>query len=220
MSSNFDITGETSHDTVPLAANKRLVLEEQRRAFDSISNAAGTLDNKLQALLGSASLIISLLSTIQIATLRETAGWLFWLGLVVIAALYIWMVYIIIGGLKPLEYFTPIPNTWEQLTDEYFAVSENTALNQQISNYLDYGERNRTLNFQKIKAVHRATRLFLVILIALLFSMALSLNNSSNYNLINQSPNIPQSPVLPTVTINVFAVSTATPVNAQATPTR
>ncbi len=133
-------------DTMPLGKsepnipNKRMVLEEQRRAFDSIGAASSILDAKLQALLGSASLIISLVGTVQIAVLRQTGGWAFWLGLAVIISLYIWMVNVIIGGLKPLEYLTPISNDWDQLTEQFFDVDENEGLNQQISNYLEYTE--------------------------------------------------------------------------------
>jgi hypothetical protein len=179
MSSNPD-TVPLSHTVAsvqsePNVNNKRLVLEEQRRAFDSIGAAAGVLDGKLQALLGSASLIISLVSTIQITVLRQSGGWLFWMGLAVVIALYIWMVSIITGGLKPLEYLVPISNSWEELTEQFFEVDDNEGINQQISNYLMYTEQNRELNFQKIKAVHRATRLFMVILVAMLISMALSL---------------------------------------------
>lgn len=100
---------------------------------------------------------------------------MFWIGLVVVIALYIWMVSIITGGLKPLEYLVPISNSWDELTEQFFEVDDNEGLNQQISNYLMYTEQNRALNFQKIKAVSRATRLFMVILVAMLISMALSL---------------------------------------------
>lgn len=193
MSIGFDAEPE------PDLSSKRLVLDEQRRAFDAVSAAADVLDGKLQSLLGSASLIISLLSTIQIAVLRQTAGWLFWLGLVVILALYIWMVNIIVRGLRPLKYFTPIPNSWEELTEQYFNVNENESLNQQISNYLDYTERNRELNFNKIQAVHRATRLFMIILVVLLISMALSLTEQGNT--ISQATATPPGTVgLPTPT--------------------
>jgi hypothetical protein len=157
-----------------------MVLEEQRRAFDAIGVASGILDGKLQTLLGSASLIISLVGTVQIAVLRQTGGWAFWLGLAVIISLYIWMVNIIIGGLRPLEYLTPVSDDWNQLTEQFFEVSENEGLNQQISNYLEYTEQNRGLNFNKIQAVHRATRLFMIILVVLLISMALSLSEQGN----------------------------------------
>jgi hypothetical protein len=166
--------------SIPNIPNKRMVLEEQRRAFDSIGAGSSILDGKLQALLGSASLIISLLGTIQIAVLRQTGGWAFWLGLVVIISLYVWMVNIIVRGLKPLQYLTPVSDDWNQLTEQFFEVDENEGLNQQISNYLEYTEQNRALNFKKIQAVHRATRLFMVILVALLISMAISLYGQGN----------------------------------------
>lgn len=170
MSTNLNTDPKSS------LATKKLVLEEQRRAFDAVGSAASALDTKLQALFGSASLIISLVSTIQIAVLRQSGGALFWFGLASIVALYIWMVNVVITGLTPLEYYTPISNSWDELDEQYFTVSENEAYDQQISNYLRYTEANRALNFDKIRSVSRATNLFRIILVLLLVSMTASLN--------------------------------------------
>lgn len=157
----------------------RLVLEEQRRAFDKVDTSADALDQKFQALFGSASLIISLVSTIQVAVLRQEAGLLFWLILVVAVLLYGAMVFFILIGLRPLEYYEPIYSNWDWLNQKFFHKTENAAISLQIALYVDYIEANRALNQKKIRWLNIAALLFAAILMVLLIALPFSLTRSS-----------------------------------------
>ena len=157
----------------------RLVLEEQRRAFDKVDTSADALDQKFQALFGSASLIISLVSTIQVAVLRQDAGPLFWLVLVVAVLLYAAMVFFILIGLRPLEYYEPIYSNWDWLNQKFFHKNENAAISLQIALYVDYIEANRALNQKKVRWLNIATVLFAAILLVLLVALPFSLTRAS-----------------------------------------
>lgn len=135
------LTGST-----PDPAGKRHVLEEQRRAFDQVSDTGEALDRKLQSLLNSASLIISLVGTIQLVALKQIGGWLFWIILIIALLLYIGMVAVILRGLRPLEYLNPISRDWKELAYQYFGESEDQVLSTLIYNYLHFTERNSSRN--------------------------------------------------------------------------
>ena len=153
----------------------RLVLEEQRRAFDKVDASADSLDQKLQALFGSASLIISLVGTVQIAVLRAEAGLFFWGVMILAVLLYGTMVIVILVGLRPLEYYEPTYSNWDLLNERFFHQIESDAITQQIALYVDYIEANRALNQAKIRWLNIAAVLFAVILMMLLIAVPFSL---------------------------------------------
>jgi hypothetical protein len=166
-------------DNVPSPAiepiGQRMVLEEQRRAFDHLSDSANAVDTKLQALLNSASLIISLVGTVQIVVLRQAGGFFFWAGLAVVIVLYVVMVGFVLWGLRPINYFEPIDSEWENLAIRYFDESEDHVLQYLIRDYLDGININGELNKGKILALRVATILFMAIIIVILLAMPLSL---------------------------------------------
>jgi hypothetical protein len=182
MSNNANDT-QSSDDSGELdIATLRLALDEQRRAFDKVDSSADALDQKLQALFGSASLIISLIGTLQIAILRDTAGVLFWVILGVVALLYSVMVIIILVGLQPLEYYEPTFSNWNTLDARLFHKPERDAVLLQIALYLDYIELNKEINNGKIAKIRWAAGLFGLILLILLVSMSVSFATAPSPN--------------------------------------
>ncbi len=152
-----------------------MVLEEQRRAFDHLAESSNALDAKLQTLLGSASLIISLVGTVQIVLLKQAGGFFFWAGLLVVILLYLAMVGFILWGLRPVAHFEPIDSQWENLAIRYFNESEDHVLQYMISDYLYGIDYNGGLNNGKIRALRVATVLFMAIVVVILLAFALSL---------------------------------------------
>src|SRR5437867_3701286 len=149
----------------PDPVGKRYVLDEQRRTFDQVADSGEALDRKLQALLGSASLIISLVGTIQLVALRQTGGLVFWAFVVPELVLFIVMVILIVRGLRPLVYLNPIADNWRELAILFFDEPEDRVLGTLIYNYLNVIEKNRASNATKTRAVMWATRTFMAIVI-------------------------------------------------------
>ena len=204
---------------------KRYVLDEQRRAFDHVNEAGSALDSKLQALLGSGSLIISLVGTVQLVNLRQGGDLFFW-GLGVTIVLYIIMVGVILWGLRPLEYYEPIDNDWEKLDRTFFGENEDDVLEQLISNYLKYIEQNRRHNVSKVKMQRIATGLLMFIVAVILFSIPFSLTAPATQQG-TPTPQATPSQVVspsspPTLTLPPLPIRTISPVPTpftQPTPT-
>src|SRR5213080_4624846 len=91
----------STYDVKTEPIGKRLVLDEQRRAFDSVKEASRSIDGKFQAMLASASLIVSLVGATQLPALKQTGGNWFWLALGATLILYLGMVVLILLGLQP-----------------------------------------------------------------------------------------------------------------------
>jgi hypothetical protein len=83
----------------PEPAAKRLVLGELQNLLEHQYQSSDALDSKLKGLLGSVSLILALITTLQVATGVAQIGWCYWVGLVLVLALYISLVIVILRGL-------------------------------------------------------------------------------------------------------------------------
>lgn len=166
-------------------AGKRHVLEERRRAFDHGLKAGDALETKLQALLSAASLIIALTGTVQLVVFQQVAGLVFWGFLLTGLALYVGMVIIIVRGLQPLTYLNPIPDTWQEIVDDYYYEDEDTVLNTLIWNSLVFAEINQRKTTRKVSALLWGTRLFMatVILIGVSIPVGFSVQNATQSTL-------------------------------------
>src|SRR3972149_5880322 len=116
---------------------ERMVLEELRRAFDQRLESNRALDGKLQSLLSSASLIVSLVGLVQITVLRQKAGGLFWCVLALVLLLYVAMFAVILWAMRPATYKMPISRDWGELAQRYFGEAETDILQRIIADYLD-----------------------------------------------------------------------------------
>lgn len=172
---NIPITTPLSPNTAPEPIGKRMVLEEQRRAFDKVSEASNSLDQKLQSLLGSASLVVSLVGVLQLPTLKLSTGDFFWWVFVPALLLYISMVVTTILGLRPLKYLDPIDSNWDVLAARYFDESEDHVLEYLISDYLAFIEINRNLNQRKTRALNWAAWQFAALVVVIVTSLPISL---------------------------------------------
>ena len=95
---------------------KRAVLEELRRSFDHKMAASDAIDDKLQSLLNSASLVVTLVSLLQVTILRQQIGNTATIAvLILVALLYVLMFFTIFRAMGPRAFKLPISRDWEEL---------------------------------------------------------------------------------------------------------
>lgn len=153
----------------PQPIAKRLVLAELQNALTRQFDAADALDSKLKQLLASASLILSIVTTLQVTTGIQQIGWIYLIGLATALILYAVLIIAVLRGLRPMAYYSPIPSKWDEIDERFFGEDEDSALNLLISNYLKYMEDNVKPLEHKASAVRRASFLLVLIVVSLLF---------------------------------------------------
>jgi len=129
---------------------KRLVLEELRNVLARKAESADALDGKLKAVLSTASIVITLITALDVTTAARRS-WLVWVGLIVILVLYVILMVRLSSGLSPITYEWPIPSgeqstspgvearidvAWAEIKEKYFDRNEDEALEQLIVTYL------------------------------------------------------------------------------------
>ena len=170
-------TVATSSAKEPVA--KRLVLKELQNTLSAQLSSAGDLDGKLKQLLNSASLILSIVTTLQITTGIGHIGWLYLIGLSVALSLYVYLIVVIMRGLKPVDYYAPIPRSWDEIAERYFDQDESAALSVLISTYLDSIDKNNSIITNKSQTVKTAATLLVIIVVTLLIMGIVGLGKSA-----------------------------------------
>jgi hypothetical protein len=117
------------------------VLEDLKRRFDRGLQNIASIDQKLQSLLSSASLIFSLTSVIQVSQFIQS-GHPFFVFMMALALLfYVLMLVTILWGLRVIsadedQYLQPISKEWNHLEGQYFDRSKYQVLEEEINSYL------------------------------------------------------------------------------------
>ena len=155
--------------------DKRIVLDELRRLLDRLYEASNTLDTKLHQLLGLTSLIVAISGTLQLSSLRQVGGWLFWISLIIALALYVWIFLVAFRALRPRIKEFPITRNWEVLEELYFGESESDILIQLASDYQIAADELRQINSEKSDAIRRLMKLIFVLVVVILIAMPISL---------------------------------------------
>ena len=156
--------------------DKRLVLEELRRALDKSYEASDALDGKLQQLLGYTSLIVALAGTVQLSILRQVGGVFFWIILVAVLVLYALIFVVTFRALRPRTHNLPITGSWEILNELYFDKGETPVLERLISDHLANIEQSTQVNAEKSRAVQTLMILIFMLVVMLLIAMPISLS--------------------------------------------
>ena len=146
----------------------KLTLEEMRRLYTQRQAAADKLDDKAGTILGSASLILTLITTLQLTLLGPDQPWYYWLGLAVAFTLYLVMILLTLLAFSPRTFTTPIKASWDILREKLFVVTEEEALLNLISAYEDQINNNKKILTQKARFVAIAIVLLGLIVIMLL----------------------------------------------------
>ncbi len=168
MEDNASTTDVTTVSDAGVLANKRLVLEEQRRAFDKVYQAGDILDQKLQSLLQSAGLIIALVGIIQFPRALEQGTYYTFVILFAIALLlFIGMVAAILIAFQAREYLNPISRDWKELRARFFEQEEEAGLNQAIHDHIDSNRIAYSISARKDRLLAITTVLFGAIVVDL-----------------------------------------------------
>jgi hypothetical protein len=160
---------------------KRLVLEELRDVLTHQFEAGDALDSKLKELLSAASLILSIVTTLQITTGVGHIGWFYWCTLVLALVLYVALILVTLRGLQPIEYHSPVPANWDEIEERFFDLGEAAALDLLIVNYLEYSAMNNGPLKNKVRKVQQASRLLALIVILLVVMGLFGLSGSVTF---------------------------------------
>jgi hypothetical protein len=151
---------------IPLEEIKR-DLENQRGSFD-------TIKANVRSVLSSASLIISLVGALQLATARIDPAWiwLYWGGLILAAALYVVLLVVCCMALMPVRVYAPIAAEWNYLTTAYKDISEKDSRLKQMSSTLNVIDKNAPL-LNKLARLQIAALILLPIIVIVILSLGL-----------------------------------------------
>lgn len=164
---------------------RRLVLQELQAVLEQQMQAADALDSKLKDLLGTTSLILTLITTLQVATGISAAAPWYWGLLAFVLMLYAGLLWVVLQGLQPQGYEMPIPTTWEKIKEHYFGLAEEQALELLIVTYLACREKNELRLKDKGARVRGASALLATIVIVLIVAALLQLLSNVSGPLLN-----------------------------------
>jgi hypothetical protein len=126
----------------------KLALEEMRFTMQQILSAGDALDQKVNALLVAAGIILTVSITLQIS-LSPNRSVLFWLILIILIVFYATAVVFILLSSKPNTYRLAIRANWNELNKQLFEKKEREAILTLLSGYIDQIEYNAKINRSK-----------------------------------------------------------------------
>ena len=159
--------------------NKKVVLEELRRAFDKNYATGDVLDAKLQSLLSYSSIIVSFPLIVIDSTLLDKLGIIFWELMLLVLIMYVINLVNVEIGLKPREYSAPVSQNLETIKKLYYSVTEERAIEQAIVDNIHFSKRILDLNKPKLKSVTIASILLGVMVTIILIAIPVGLYYSS-----------------------------------------
>jgi hypothetical protein len=128
----------------------KLALEEMRFTMQQILSAGDALDQKVNALLVAAGIVLAVSTTLQIS-LSPNRSNLYWAILFVTIVLYITAVVVVLISSKPYTYRMAIAAKWEELEQHIFGKQERDAILNLLSGYVDQIQHNQKINVCKAK---------------------------------------------------------------------
>lgn len=128
----------------------KLALEEMRFTMQQILSAGDALDQKVNALLVAAGIVLAVSTTLQIS-LSPNRSDLYWAILFVAIGLYIAAVGIVLISSKPYTYRMAIAAKWIELDKQIFGKQERDAILNLLSGYVDQIQHNQNINSRKAK---------------------------------------------------------------------
>ena len=153
----------------------RLAFKEMQSLYTQRQENAANLDGKAETILGSASLILSLITTLQLILSGTDQPWFYWFGLIVVFLLYLGMIVTTLFALTPRAYATPIAASWEVLDRRLFQATEEKALLTLIKAYIDRVNEISPIIDKKANLVRRATVLLaLIVCLLVILSMVIA----------------------------------------------
>jgi hypothetical protein len=149
---------ETRAETV------EVLLIELRHALDKEFRAIDALDHKGGIILGSASLVVALMTAAYGAFFQRplqpnTACLCLQVGLVAAAAVYIRLMYCAVRGFRVTTYYLPLRLDEKEIHNAYLGLNKAEVREQLLANYIKYSALNSTIIDKKAAWVEKALSL-------------------------------------------------------------
>lgn len=148
-----------------------IALAEMEKTFERQLASFEVIKTTVRALLSSASLIVALVSALQIfASPIFSPGWLicYRIGLLLAGCLYVALISLCSKALWPVAPVLPLACEWDVLTTAYRDLSEHDRLSKQLSAVLNAIDLNRPLIKRYVMFSMAATALLPLIVVILL----------------------------------------------------
>lgn len=152
----------------------QIPLEEMQKLYERQISGVDSIKNNVRAVLSAASLIVSLVSAMQIVSARISPDWLaFYQAAVVFAVfLYIALIIMCISALWPVNVIGPMKADWDELTTSYKNKTYLDAIRLQLSSVLNAIDENAPI-LNRLKYLQISVQILLAILVTLILLMAL-----------------------------------------------
>jgi hypothetical protein len=133
-------------------------LVELRQRYDGQRSTWDDLDNKIGTLFGAGSLLLSIVSALELGKLQPSPlSWAVWGPVAVAGMLYGLMVFVLLRAYFPANYRYPIKSDWNWLGPEIYQRQDEKLLLRLISQYLEAIKDNDRQIKGKGTAVKQAT---------------------------------------------------------------
>jgi hypothetical protein len=140
------------------------VLDELRQEQESLLSFGDALDNKLNMLIGSGTLVLGLFAALG---LMEEATFSYWLVIIISATGY-WVSLFVLGlNFRPTTYHFPVKAEWDHLHKAYIPLEGDELLDKLISQNIEAIECNKEINQSKARAVTFGIWALLIIVVIL-----------------------------------------------------
>ena len=132
------------------SSDAKLALEEMRFTMQQVLSASDALDQKVNALLVAAGMILAIATTLQIS-ISPNRSVLYWIILLAAIVLYVSAVGFILFSLRPHTYRMAIAAKWEDVDKHILGKPERDAILSLLSGYIDQIQHNQKINAYKAK---------------------------------------------------------------------
>lgn len=148
--------------------------DEMQRLYAAQVSGFDSIKTNVRAVLSAASLIVSLVSALQILTVRVVPGylWLYQTGVGLAAILYVVLVSLCIMALLPIKVITPLSPDWDELVTAYKGLSEKEALMKRLSSTLNAIESNQPM-VERFRKMQMGALILLPVLVVMLLLLTL-----------------------------------------------
>jgi hypothetical protein len=167
--------GNTDKDNPDLTT----MLAEAQKAFEAQVRSVDILRDHGKTMLGVSSLLVTLFTTFGVTDLPQDhfLATLYTITIVVIAALYIWLIVENLEAILPQKIWRPIEPLEQEYIDAFYKKTQAEVLLQSVSNYLNIIPRNKVIIDQMFRASRRITALFAAIFILIVLLSLLQVYN-------------------------------------------
>jgi hypothetical protein len=153
----------------------KVPLHYMRRTLDRQVDGIDTIKATVRSVLGSASLIVSLVAALQILSpgVAPEWAWLYRMGIGLAAGLYVALIVACALALWPTTVFGPIKVDWDVLSTEYQMLNEEEIMSKDLSSLLNTIQLNTPIVNRYKRYQQIAVAILPVIVLMLLLLAAL-----------------------------------------------